>query len=104
MVAIVPGRDGSSQEENLQVAPRQAARNAQARGSAPERVPGLPPSEAATPRLSHLQYVPRARGRAAAGSGPVESAPSDSPNASEVTWQRPETKSSSASRKFSPSG
>src|SRR5919201_5556319 len=56
---------GCSQEEDVEVAPRQATRTAQDRGTAPEPVPGLPPAEAAPPGLPELQDVPRAGRRAA---------------------------------------
>src|SRR5438876_9759068 len=60
---------GSPEAKTVEVAPRQAACAASSPGAARERVPGLPPAEAAAPRLPELQDVPRARSRAAENPG-----------------------------------
>src|SRR2546428_7419340 len=60
---------GRPEEENIEVAPRQAPGDAPPRGSARERLPGRPAAEATTPRLPELQAVPRARRRAAHDAG-----------------------------------
>jgi phosphate acyltransferase len=66
MIAQLDWRaDGSPEEENIEVTPRQAPGDASPRGSARERVPGLPPAEAAASRLSELQDVQGPRRRAA---------------------------------------
>src|ERR671923_2773160 len=77
-IAIVASRDGSPQEKDVQGAARQASRDAQARGPETERVPGLSPPEAAAPDVPDVQDVSRARSRAAAHPGSVESPRSQS--------------------------
>src|SRR5947207_85345 len=62
---------GSSEEENVEVAPRQAPGDSPPRGSARERLPGLPSAEATASRLPELQDVPRPRRRAAHDAGSV---------------------------------
>src|SRR6266536_731963 len=65
MLARLARADGSPEEENVEVTPRQAPGDASPRGAARERVPGLPPAEAAPSRLPELQDVQRPRHRAA---------------------------------------
>src|SRR3954470_19601554 len=71
MLATLPPRYGSPQEENVEGAPRQASRAARDSGSAPERVPDLPPAEAAASCLPELQDVQGPRHRAAHDAGAV---------------------------------
>src|SRR5919109_3057897 len=60
---------GRSEAKDIQVTPRQAARDAQALAPRAGRVPAVPPAEAAAPRLPDLRHVPRPRGRAARDPG-----------------------------------
>src|SRR5687767_11567819 len=57
--------DGSPQAENVEGTTRQAAGSARHPGSAPERVPDLPPAEATASRLPELPHVQGSRHRAA---------------------------------------
>src|SRR6266511_4914986 len=65
MLATLARADGSPEEENVEVTPRQAPGDASPGGPARERVPGLPPAEAAASRLPELQDVQGPRRRAA---------------------------------------
>src|SRR5829696_9513455 len=56
---------GRPEEEDVEGAARQAARDAQARGTARERVPAVRLAQAAAPRLPDLRDVQGPRGRAA---------------------------------------
>src|SRR6266540_3855944 len=68
MLARLARADGSPEEENVEVTPRQAPGDASPGGSARERVPGLPPAEAAASCLPELQDVQGPRRRAAVDS------------------------------------
>src|SRR6266498_1036004 len=65
MLATLARADGSPEEENVEVTPRQTPGDASPGGPARERVPGLPPAEAAASRLPELQDVQGPRRRAA---------------------------------------
>src|SRR6266511_504470 len=65
MLATLARADGSPEEEDVEVTPRQAPGDASPGGPARERVPGLPPAEAAASRLPELQAVQGPRRRAA---------------------------------------
>src|SRR5215211_2910516 len=56
---------GRSEAKSLEVAPRQASRDAQDLGAEAHRVPAVPPAEAPAPRLPDLRHLSRPRGRAA---------------------------------------
>ena len=71
MLARLARADGSPEEENVEVTPRQAPGDASPGGSARERVPGLPPAEAAASCLPELQDVQGPRRRAAVDSRAV---------------------------------
>jgi hypothetical protein len=55
--AIVSGRNGSPQEENVEGTSRQAARTALDRGAAGEHLPAVRLTEARAPRLPDLRHV-----------------------------------------------
>jgi hypothetical protein len=63
--------DGRPQEKDLEVAPRQAARHAPARGAAREHLPPVRAAQAAAPDVPELQDLRRARDRAAPHPGSV---------------------------------
>src|SRR5215218_955736 len=63
--AILLGRHGSSEAQTDQDPPRQAEGDASPEGPTGQRVPRLPPAEAAASRVPDVQDVSRARGRAA---------------------------------------
>src|SRR6476469_9587763 len=69
--AILLGRHGSSEAQTDLDPPRQAEGDASPESTAGQRVPRLPPAEAAASRLPDLQDVSRTRGRAAPNSGSV---------------------------------
>src|SRR5215210_6988289 len=71
MLATLARPDGSPEEEDVEGTPRQAPGDASPRGAARERVPGLPPAEAAAPHVSELPDVQRPRRRAADRARPV---------------------------------
>jgi hypothetical protein len=55
--AIVSGRNGSPQEENVEGPPRQAPRTALDRGAAGEYLPAMRLAEARAPRLPDLRHL-----------------------------------------------
>ena len=57
--------DGRPEAENLQVAPRQASRDARDQRAEGQRLPDVRPAEAPAPRLPDLRHVQGPRGRAA---------------------------------------
>src|SRR5215471_9896071 len=59
---------GRTQAKDLQVPPRQAARDAWHISAGADAVPAVPPPGAAAPRLRQLRPLPWPRGRAADGS------------------------------------
>ena len=63
--AIVAAGHGRPQAENLEVAPRQAPRDARDQRAERQRLPAVRAAEAAAPRLPDLRHVQGPRGRAA---------------------------------------